>query len=172
MRCNFTYDCTGTDSLKTWHQHLYRTGHKETIRFTCEYCGAIFDREEFYQNHPCTKNKEADIEWTTYVLKESESKLVQFLISSGRKEYEVADICLEEKFAIPNFWPPVNCLKEEPRSFWSVNKAIDPRTSDRCFRALLPFHARSVGVVILDIQFDYHIGEPGSRYTLPGSQKK
>ena len=108
MRCDATYDCAVDGNLKSWHRHLYRTGHKETIRFTCEYCGAIFDREEFYQNHPCTKNKEADIEWTTYVLKESDSKLVQFLISSGRKEYEVADICLEEKFAIPHFWPPVN----------------------------------------------------------------
>ena len=109
MRCNVTHDCTHDNSLSSWHKHLYRTTHKKPVHFECGYCGAKFKEEAVYLRHPCTRSKNADnIEWTTYVLKKSHSKLVQFLISSGRKEYEVADICIEENFAIPHFWPPVN----------------------------------------------------------------
>ena len=94
--------------LKYYRQHLIESEHVQPKKFKCEICGTSFKEEEKYRAHPCTEQKEADTDWTTYVLKKPESKVAQFLLTSMRQDFERADVCVQEKYAIPNLWPPVN----------------------------------------------------------------
>ena len=110
-RCEKSFDLKGPNKLSSYHKHLLRVeGHTPPKKFTCDICGTNFHEEERFKAHPCTKHKEADTDWTTYVLKNPRTKVAQFLMTSMRQDFEKADVCLQEKYAIPNLWPPVNIL--------------------------------------------------------------
>ena len=106
-KCKRLYDCT-PESLDTWRRHLRAAVHKIPKSFICEICEATSKKEEFLTTHPCLREKNAGINFTPYTFKETESRLVQLLISCGRPEFEIAKICIDEQIAIQNFWPPVH----------------------------------------------------------------
>ena len=160
MKCDETHDALDKGAYKRHKQHLIDdTDHRQKLNLTCSVCKTSCHNKEKLLRHPCTQLKNEPVEFTPYVLKKRESNLAQVLLLSGRSDYEIAKICFEEQWAIPQFMPCANIpLAWRNGNFYTHYKSIC-NTSPASFyekvnQILFETHCKSISFVHLQLLSD------------------